>query len=147
MIKIKDYIFNENEIIHIGEVGWSEARRIEVITKNNKIYYIDDIHIRDIEWNYGKDENNKLKEDNRELIETNMKLAIKNKELEEENNELKELNVCVGCDNNPDYKSRILKAIEYIIERYDYQGHALTHTFDKDNVRELLKILKGEKNE
>lgn len=66
------------------------------------------------------------------------------KELEEENKTLKELNVCVGCDNNPDYKSRIDKAIDYIIERYDYQSHALTHTFDKDNVRELLKILKGE---
>jgi cell shape-determining protein MreC len=34
------------------------------------------------------------------------------KELEEENKTLKELNVCVGCDNNPDYKSRIDKAIE-----------------------------------
>jgi hypothetical protein len=64
-------------------------------------------------------------------------------DLKEENKTLKELNVCVGCDNNPDYKSRIDKAIDYIIERYDYKGHALTHTFDKDNVRELLNILKG----
>ena len=42
------------------------------------------------------------------------------KELEEENNTLKELNVCVGCDNNPDYKSRIDKAIEYIEENTEY---------------------------
>lgn len=50
-------------------------------------------------------------------------------------------------DTCGELQQRIDKAIGYIIERYDYQGHALTHTFDKDNVRELLKILKGEKNE
>ena len=33
------------------------------------------------------------------------------------------------------------KAIEYIEDRYD--GEVLTHTFDKDNVGELLNILKG----
>jgi hypothetical protein len=37
--------------------------------------------------------------------------------------------------------SRIDKAIEYIQDRYD--GEVLTHTFDKDNVGELLEILKG----
>ena len=31
--------------------------------------------------------------------------------------------------------------IEYIEERYN--GEVLTHTFDKDNVGELLNILKG----
>ena len=31
------------------------------------------------------------------------------------------------------------EAIEYIQDRYD--GEALTHTFDKDNVKELLEIL------
>ena len=35
--------------------------------------------------------------------------------------------------------SRIDKAIEYIQDRYD--GEVLTHTFDKDNVGELLEIL------
>ena len=33
------------------------------------------------------------------------------------------------------------EAIEYIEERYN--GEVLTHTFDKDNVGELLNILKG----
>ena len=33
------------------------------------------------------------------------------------------------------------KAIEYIEERYNCE--VLTHTFDKDNVGELLEILKG----
>ena len=33
------------------------------------------------------------------------------------------------------------EAIEYIEDRYN--GEVLTHTFDKDNVGELLNILKG----
>lgn len=36
----------------------------------------------------------------------------------------------------------IKKVREYIEERYN--GEVLTHTFDKDNVGELLEILKGE---
>ena len=40
-----------------------------------------------------------------------------------------------------DLHHRINKAIEYIEERYN--GEVLTHTFDKDNVGELLEILKG----
>ena len=39
----------------------------------------------------------------------------------------------------------INKAIEYIEERYN--GEVLTHTFDKDNVGELLEILKGSDKE
>ena len=35
----------------------------------------------------------------------------------------------------------INEGIEYIEERYN--GEVLTHTFDKDNVGELLNILKG----
>lgn len=43
-------------------------------------------------------------------------------------------------------KENIIKeAIEYIQDRYD--GEALTHTFDKDNVKELLEILKGSDKE
>ena len=39
----------------------------------------------------------------------------------------------------------IKEAIEYIQDRYD--GEVLTHTFDKDNVGELLEILKGSDKE
>ena len=42
---------------------------------------------------------------------------------------------------NHDLKEIIKEAIEYIQDRYD--GEALTHTFDKDNVKELLNILQG----
>ena len=40
-------------------------------------------------------------------------------------------------------ENRNNKAIEYIEERYN--GEVLTHTFDKDNVGELLEILGSEK--
>ena len=39
----------------------------------------------------------------------------------------------------------IKEAKEYIQDRYD--GEVLTHTFDKDNVKELLEILKGSDKE
>ena len=39
---------------------------------------------------------------------------------------------------------RVIRAIDYIKARFD--GESLTHTFDKDNVKELLDILKGEDN-
>ena len=58
-------------------------------------------------------------------------------ELEEENKTLKELNVCVGCNNNPDYKSRIDKAIKLLKEDYFEDGSG-------NNVEEVIKILKGE---
>ena len=40
--------------------------------------------------------------------------------------------------------NNVIKEVrEYIQDRYD--GEALTHTFDKDNVKELLEILDKEK--
>ena len=59
-------------------------------------------------------------------------------ELEEENRILKELNVCVGCNNNLDYKSRIDKAIKLLEEDYFEDGSG-------NNVEEVIKILKGGK--
>ena len=45
-------------------------------------------------------------------------------------------------ENQLQQKENIIKeAREYIEERYN--GEVLTHTFDKDNVGELLDILKG----
>ena len=48
-------------------------------------------------------------------------------------------------DENELLQDRIDKAIEYIEERCN--GEVLTHTFDKDNVGELLDILKGSDKE
>ena len=75
-----------------------------------------------------------------------------NKELAEANNIIKsgineelrkELDEILKC--NQAQANRIYKAIEYIQDRYD--GEVLTHTFDKDNVKELLDILKGSDKE
>jgi hypothetical protein len=49
---------------------------------------------------------------------------------------------CVGCDNNPDYKSRIDKAIEYIEQWRDTK----TKRIDS-RLKRTLEILKGEGNE
>ena len=48
-------------------------------------------------------------------------------------------------EENEELQDRIEKTIEYIEERYN--GEVLTHTFDKDNVEELLEILKGSDKE
>ena len=48
--------------------------------------------------------------------------------------------------NQLQQKENIIKEVrEYIQDRYD--GEVLTHTFDKDNVGELLEILKGSDKE
>lgn len=69
------------------------------------------------------------------------KLEAKIKELEEENKELKELNVCVGCEDNSDYKARIDKAIEYL-EEYNLEGVKLVEEEWYRCIVELLDILK-----
>lgn len=70
--------------------------------------------------------------------------------LQEENKTLKELNVCVGCNNNPDYKKRIDKALEYIEEHkrnvYDTFGEGIVFG-EMGGIKEIIKILKGEEND
>ena len=72
--------------------------------------------------------------------------------LQEENRILKELNICVGCNNNPDCKLRIDKAIEKIHDMYfridlnemhnpSWVGIKLDITSQGN---ELLNILQGE---
>ena len=137
MIKIKDYIFNENEIEYIKK----ELEGIIVCPKavNVELKAIENATFEDIEWNY---------ENNNEYC--NVFYEDRIKELEEENERLKELNVCVGCNNNPDYKSRIDKAIEYIEEHkrnvYDTFGEGIVFG-EMGGIKEIIKILKGEENE
>ena len=139
MIKIKDYIFNENEIEYIKK----ELEGIIVCPKavNVELKAIENATFEDIEWNY---------ENNNEYC--NVFYEDRIKELEEENKTLKELNVCVGCNNNPDYKSRIDKTIEYIEENKQLfmfdnlrKDGTLQYTIECD-ADDILKILKGEEN-
>ena len=50
--------------------------------------------------------------------------------------------IVVDQNKEKERLNNIIKEVkEYIQHRYD--GEVLTHTFDKDNVGELLEILKG----
>lgn len=60
-----------------------------------------------------------------------------NRHLLNENKQLKELNVCVGCKNNPNYKQRCEKAIEYIKQKTQEVD------FDNDRLINVLNILQG----
>ena len=77
-------------------------------------------------------------------------IKAKDKEIERLNNKVEELDTkwINSLQQEEEYEEgwRELKKIidearEYIEERYN--GEVLTHTFDKDNVGELLNILKG----
>ena len=70
----------------------------------------------------------------------NMNCDDKIKEQQEEIERLKK-ELEIEKDISDGMLEAIDKAIEYIEERYN--GEVLTHTFDKDNVGELLNILKG----
>ena len=62
------------------------------------------------------------------------------KELEQQIDDLYKLETTLTNEN--ERLNNIIKEVrEYIQDRYD--GEVLTHTFDKDNVGELLEILKG----
>ena len=74
--------------------------------------------------------------------------------IKEQQQEIERLNnIIKGLDNTIEnleevikHKDSIIKEVrEYIEERYN--GEVLTHTFDNDNVGELLEILKGEYRE
>lgn len=62
-------------------------------------------------------------------------------QLEAENKELKETIVKVIDDANT-YLKKIKTAIIYIKSSYDENENVLTHTFDKDNLKELFDILR-----
>lgn len=144
MIRIKDYIFNENYIKRIILVN-NKKLIIKFSDEDTKI--IDNTTLEDIEWNYdGKiiSLENRFKEI-KELEE-------KNEKLKKESKQLRVLNVCVCC-NERNLEDRINKAIEYINnndlyyqeEMYDYEENLeLGNPDDSEAKKDLLKILKGE---
>ena len=160
MIKIKDYIFNENEINHIHE--YNEDTYV-YIDKENK-YIIENASFDDIEWNYENNISESLSYDLakariEELEEENKKLkedvSFKDKEidrLEGENKKLKECYCnrtdCSGrIKDSKKYESlqqRIDKAIKYLKLKVDIPKNHLEEAI-KDREEDLLKILKGEK--
>ena len=74
-------------------------------------------------------------------FEERKKLANYITNLQEENKILKELNICVGCNNNPDYKSRIEKAINYIkVQQKIFRDYDIVI---ENQLKNLLEILQG----
>lgn len=140
MIRIKDYIFNENEIREIKQC--KNYLRLD-LTYSVPYLHIDDATFDDIEWNY---ENFN---DCKQLEEIILVRDKKIKELEEENKKLKKPSnyyqyasklVKNNCES---LQQKIDKAIEYIKE-----GQSMTSTKQVYiSGVDLLKILKGEENE
>ena len=142
MIRIKDYIFNENEINKIRFIPENTKLLVDCY-KNEDYIEIRKATFEDIEWNY---------ENNNEYY--NVFYEDRIKELEEENKKLKEQLDMLVKDDEEQQKTIIRlgtiidKAIEYIEEHVAVCGFgnkALPHwEFDDDNIQDLLKILKGE---
>lgn len=123
MIKIKNYIFNENEINYINQSG----EFLYISTKESNLLRPIIATFDDIEWNYDKNNNiheeyvisqlKEYEEEHKELVETNYNLATKKTELED----------------------RINKAIEYVKEYYP-----TSTIYYQDEQDKLIKILRGE---
>ncbi len=107
MIKIKDYIFNENELL--GIVYIKEENKLELISKDKYSEFIENATFEDIEWNY---------ED--EQIRKCLDSIDREEELEEENKKLNELivfNVQTSANLtkiNNQLEDRINKVFEYL---------------------------------
>lgn len=70
-------------------------------------------------------------------------------ELKKENEKLKELNICVGCENNPDYKSRCKRANKIITDFMCTEEYCSVEPVAiAENYMEIQKALNGsDKNE
>lgn len=150
MIKIKDYIFPEENILYIRQ---KTKDSVTVLRKRPNEYdcfrteLVIEATFDDIEWNYGENENNKFKEDNKELLETNMTLAINNKKLEEELEKEKKAWKDM-LDSKEKLVNRIGKAIDYIEDKeINYATFNSKDLLDTGVGYDLWKILKGEKND
>ena len=160
MIRIKDSIFNENEIVYIMEYSEKE---LQVMFKNNNDIYIE-ATFEDIEWNYeyshyiDKDSVKFSDKSIQELEEENKKL--KDKVLELSNHlslysseetmlkRLEELEEDLDAEKSTtsNLAGRILKALQYI-KSYNLPedlGNLSECPISVGELNELLKILKGD---
>lgn len=169
MIKIKDYIFNENEIREIKQC--KNYLRLD-LTYSGPYLHIDDATFEDIEWNYGATQNatqtatqnkiddeyielsNKyqrllninedLEAEHKELVETNYNLATKKTELEKENKELEEANKkkLESIDCLLKDNANLVMTINKATELLENTD--ILNSWYKQFKKKQLKILKGE---
>lgn len=128
MIKINDYIFNENEIVFINEY---DAESLGIMLKGKDKCICIDAHIEDIEWNYGQ---NKIDDEHIELSNDYQRLLNRNEELEEENKKLK-AEVDLLNDNKHYLNNKIDKAVKNTKELYK-----MVKEQDSDNVNLIDRL-------
>ena len=141
MIRIKDYIFNENEIEQLQEISnftddeeVIHEKVLQVCRKTKSDFYMLDTTFEDIEWNYGNTELEELKLDYSAVV-------TGYKKLEEENKKLKfamQDTYVSANDTCGELQQRIDKIKEYIKENEKEFGSLL------DNEKIILKIIDGE---
>ncbi len=139
MIRIKDYILNENEIVYIEEF---DAQSLGIMFKGKDKAIFVDAHPEDIEWNYGTDcYEDFVKDLNRQLdrLEEKNKKSKNDIKLLLKENEKKEKVI-------KKQKEIFNKAIEYL-EHEQFRRIMLGFSKDKylEKIKEkTIKILKGE---
>ena len=145
MIRIKDYIFNENEIEYIRKGKTLEGFDALNLKSKNKDILFENATFEDIEWNYGATQETQRKMQ-KELCKScyyRNTISNKLKELEEkydkaltelahESHKRIELE-----EENENLQQRIDKAIKYLKLKVD---------IPKNHLEEAIKII-GEENE
>ena len=143
MIRIKDYILNENEIVKIQFDDGSKEMEIDH-TNGNRTFI--DGTFDDIEWNYGNTESEELKLDYSAVVTSYKKLEEENKKLKSAMQDTYDS----ANDTCGELQQRIDKAIEYIHNNRPVfelsSKKQLQEWFEKEYYIELLEILKGEEN-
>jgi protoporphyrinogen oxidase len=144
MIRIKDYIFNENDIRRIYYNKDKSCLCIGFRDEDLVTNWVENANFSDIEWNYGNNISESLSYD---LAKARIE------ELEEENEKSKnDIKLLLKENGN---KERVIKkqeeilnkAIEYIEKLFILEDDNVTYEFKNDEIKPLLKILKGEEND
>lgn len=143
MIRIKDLIVNENEIVYIGK--FDEDNKLRVRTSKEVWFDIPNATFDDIEWNYGTPQETQRKIQKELCKSCYYRDTISNK--------LKELEEDLEAEKSisSNLAQRILKAIEYIEKHIKYECDRTYgelrfmshHLYDNFKKKDLLKILKG----
>lgn len=170
MIKIKDYIFNDNEIDMFNYHRDTDTLQVINTINNERLdTFITNTTFEDIEWNYGSDKAQislqnqlvKLQQEKEELKEEyitlekdygtseieNDKLRTKIKQLEEENHHIfANVNDDELLRSNAMMSADIYNLNERINKAIEYIGNG-NLGIPRKTREKFIKILKGEENE
>jgi ATP-dependent exoDNAse (exonuclease V) beta subunit len=144
MIKIKDYIFNENEILQITK-GMQNTLFL-TLKYSDRLQQIDNATIEDIEWNYGTPQETQ-RQMQKELCKScyyRNNISNKLKELEEENERL--LNKIEILEDDLETEKSIssnlaknmIKAVEYL-EHEQFEKNVLSFNAIINKTKQILK--------